>query len=105
MHHEMFQELLVFAGLMATLGCLTRIILSVVGIVHRRRALPENLTARLDEIAERLTRLEHSTDATALEVERISEGQRFTTKLLSDRAQAAAPGAAEPGRGRIVTPH
>jgi hypothetical protein len=33
----------------------------------------------------RLERMEHSIDAIAVEVERISEGQRFTTKLLSER--------------------
>jgi hypothetical protein len=35
----------------------------------------------------RLSRLEHAVDAIALEVERISEGQRFTTKLLSEQAK------------------
>ena len=43
---------------------------------------------QLQEIAERLAKLEQSVDAIALETERISEGQRFTTKLLSDRAPA-----------------
>ena len=38
------------------------------------------------EVAERLERMEQSLDAVALEVERISEGQRFTTKLLSESA-------------------
>jgi hypothetical protein len=33
----------------------------------------------------RLERIEQAVDAIAIEVERISEGQRFTTKLLSDR--------------------
>ena len=36
----------------------------------------------------RLARLEHAVDAIAVEVERISEAQRFTSKLLSE-AQAA----------------
>lgn len=36
----------------------------------------------------RLARIEQSVDAIALEVERISEGQRFTTKLLSENARA-----------------
>ena len=36
------------------------------------------------EVASRLERMEQSIDAIAVEVERISEGQRFTTKLLSD---------------------
>jgi hypothetical protein len=36
---------------------------------------------------ERLARIEHAVDAIALEVERISEGQRFTTRLLSERTE------------------
>jgi hypothetical protein len=36
----------------------------------------------------RLARIEQSVDAIALEVERISEGQRFTTKLLSESTRA-----------------
>jgi hypothetical protein len=35
----------------------------------------------------RLARIEQSVDAIALEVERISEGQRFTTKLLSESSR------------------
>lgn len=38
----------------------------------------------LTETAQRLERLESSVDAIAIEIERISEGQRFVTKLLSD---------------------
>lgn len=33
----------------------------------------------------RLERIEHAIDAMAVEVERISEGQRFVTQLLSER--------------------
>jgi hypothetical protein len=36
------------------------------------------------EVAQRLERMEQALEAVAIEVERISEGQRFTTKLLSD---------------------
>jgi len=36
----------------------------------------------------RLARIEQAVDAIALEVERISEGQRFTTRLLSEQSQA-----------------
>lgn len=38
------------------------------------------------EVAHRLERMEQAIDAIAVEVERISEGQRFTTKLLTERA-------------------
>ena len=37
-----------------------------------------------NEVKERLERMEQAIDAIAVEVERISEGQRFTTKLLSE---------------------
>jgi hypothetical protein len=36
------------------------------------------------EVVNRLERIERAIDAMAVEVERISEGQRFTTKLLSE---------------------
>jgi hypothetical protein len=55
---------------------------------------------------ERMTRLEQAVESIALEVERISEGQRFTTKLLADRAQAdlmRAVAPSDPARHR--TPH
>jgi hypothetical protein len=37
-------------------------------------------------IEQRLVRIEQAVDAIAVEVERISEGQRFTTKLLAERS-------------------
>jgi hypothetical protein len=44
----------------------------------------------------RLERMEQGIETIALEVERISEGQRFTTKLLSERGQPVlAPGKEE----------
>jgi hypothetical protein len=36
------------------------------------------------EVSERLERKEQAMDSIAIEVERISEGQRFTTRLLSE---------------------
>lgn len=46
-------------------------------------------------VDQRLERIEQAVDAIAIEVERISEGQRFTTKLLADRAtEAQRPGRA-----------
>jgi hypothetical protein len=37
------------------------------------------------EVTEQLQHITQSVDAIAIEVERISEGQRFTTKMLADR--------------------
>jgi len=83
MSHELLQEAMVFIGLMATLGAVTKIALT---LIIRRREPIGLVGTRLDEIAQRLARLEQAVDATAVEVERISEGQRFTTKLLADRS-------------------
>jgi hypothetical protein len=44
------------------------------------------------ELAAQIERMEHAIDSIAIEVERISEGQRFTTKLLAERnAEATSP--------------
>lgn len=51
----------------------------------------------LAKIEERLSRLEAGIDAIAVEVERISEGQRFTTRLLADKASES--GASRPPAG------
>jgi uncharacterized iron-regulated membrane protein len=40
------------------------------------------------EVLEQLARMEHAIEATAVEVERISEAQRFTTRLLSESLDA-----------------
>jgi hypothetical protein len=45
------------------------------------------------DAAQRLERIEQSIDAIALEIERVSEGQRFVTKLLSESQHLPAIGA------------
>jgi hypothetical protein len=40
------------------------------------------------DVSARLERMEQAIDSIAVEVERISEGQRFTTKLLAERSGA-----------------
>ena len=70
---------------------------------HRRRddTAPRGLL--VDE--ERMARLEQAVDSIALEVERISEGQRFTTRLLAERAQHGRLAAMPSPEPRHVTPH
>ena len=45
------------------------------------------------ELAARLERMEQALDTVAVEVERISEAQRFTTKLLAERHDGRELGA------------
>ena len=50
-----------------------------------RRMDAESRNPRLpSEVTQRLERMEQTLDAVAIEIERITEGQRFTTKLLSE---------------------
>jgi hypothetical protein len=50
-------------------------------------------------------RLEQAVEAIAIEVERISEGQRFTTKLLAERRNATPESEPRHASGQIITPH
>jgi chromosome segregation ATPase len=54
----------------------------------KRSSRPAPAPAVFTETAQRLERLEASVDAIAIEIERISEGQRFVTKLLSESQPA-----------------
>jgi hypothetical protein len=54
--------------------------------LNRRDAPPASLAG----IEQRLARIESAIDTMAVEVERISEGQRFTTKLLAGRGEKGA---------------
>jgi hypothetical protein len=52
----------------------------------KSRAQKEALGAGMNpELITRLARVEQIVEATAIEVERISEGQRFTSRLLSEK--------------------
>ncbi len=42
-------------------------------------------------VEERLDRIEQAVESIALEVERVSEGQRFVTKLLAEKATPPLP--------------
>ncbi|MDP9178895.1 MAG: hypothetical protein M3O61_14520 [Gemmatimonadota bacterium] len=95
-------------GLFVPLGFFAMVIAIVVGrpMIKAYATRVENESKRPQipaEVASRLERIEQSVDAIAVEVERISEGQRFTTKLLSEtrgggalpagHASSSAPGA------------
>jgi len=61
----------------------------------KRPSQPALPPAALTETAQRLERLEGAVDSIAIEIERISEGQRFVTKLLSEGQRAPALGAGQ----------
>ena len=57
-------------------------------VARRMEPRPTQEDVGSSELRERMERMEQALDAIAVQVERIAEGQRFTTKLLSEQAQA-----------------
>jgi len=58
----------------------------------------ELMQASGGDLAPKLAQLQDSVDAMAIELERISEGQRFTTRLMSERTASASPAPASQQR-------
>ena len=75
-----------FVGV-ATLAALSAIGVGIHAYVRRVRRKDGQLTHTVAHVErdERLARIEQAVDAIAIEVERITEGQRFLTKLQADR--------------------
>lgn len=70
----------------------------------KRANRPAPAPALTGEAAQRLERLEQSVDAVAVEIERISEGQRFVTRLLSTGSPQPALNAAQKDTVAIRVP-
>jgi len=76
----------------ATFAQVCVVIVSLVGslcaigvlMAFAMKRLKRKTSPTLDSADQRLEQLQQSVDAIAIEVERISEGQRFVTKLLSE---------------------
>jgi hypothetical protein len=92
------------APLVAGLGSGQVVAISIVGIIFvlapltmgfartiwKRANKPGLPPTAFTETAQRLERLESAVDTIAVEIERISEGQRFVTKLLSEGSPASS---------------
>jgi hypothetical protein len=72
-------------------GTVAFIVRTVLSYKERMRGNSFGASGQVHEIATRLDRMEQAIEAIAVEVERVSEGQRFTTRLLSERSDAGAP--------------
>ena len=73
---------------------------------HRHRQPPADdvrVLAVLDELRERMASVERTVEASAVELERIGEADRYIAKLLVERMPTALP---RPERAeRVITPH
>jgi hypothetical protein len=85
-------------SIMFTLFVLAPIAVSVAWAIFRRTMRPSPKRVEGAGGGERLERLEAAVDAIAVEIERISEGQRFVTRLLTEQAPNAALGSRQ-GQG------
>lgn len=76
-------------------------------VESRKQRGQAQASPRLDAIEARLSRMEDMIESVALEMERVAEGQRFTAKLLADRAAPAQPlpNRGSQPEGRMNTPH
>lgn len=82
-------EILVPMGFFATVVTLA-LGIPLVRAYNKRLDTQASRPSLAPEVMTRLERMEQSIDSIAVEIERISEGQRFTTKLLSSGRQADA---------------
>jgi hypothetical protein len=70
---------------------------------HQERMKELSMTKQnLGSSDQRLARVEQAVEAIAIEIERVSEGQRYVTKLLGDRTLLPPPSARDQS---INTPH
>jgi hypothetical protein len=79
-----------------TIFVLMPIAVSISRLLWKRSTLPPRAVAITSETAQRLERMEQAMDAIALEVERVSEGQRFVTRILTEGRNAAMLSVGQP---------
>ena len=79
--------------IMGGIGMISTAVVLVVALTQRYRIrMRGNVAPAITaDLAQRLARMEAGIESVAVEVERISEGQRFTTRLLSDRERVEVP--------------
>lgn len=68
-----------------------------------KRVGSSDISGQLGEMADRMAKLDNAVETMAIEIERISEGQRFVTKILAERS--ASPALSEAARSGSLPPH
>jgi hypothetical protein len=70
----------------------TTVLVLARAVAHRIEGKAHQPPAIPTETAMRMERMERALESVAIEVERISESQRFLTKVLTEREPPALPG-------------
>ena len=82
-------KVLAFA-IVLTLFVLSPLAIGAARLMWKRAAAPPRRPVLPPETAGRLERIEQAVEAIAVEVERVSEGQRFVTRLMTESKRAPA---------------
>jgi hypothetical protein len=98
---DVFQAEIIQTVVVSSTLLLAFTVFMVTRLLGRRRDARQDPEV-IARVADRLDRIEQAVDSIAIEVERISESQRFTSKLLADKAAEQAPGRLP---GKQITPH
>lgn len=82
---------------------LSALVLTVGSVWLRAKRLSADHRSRVDRSAiDRLDRIEQIVEASAVEIERMAEIQRYTSRLLAERGTGLP---SERSAGRSITPH
>jgi hypothetical protein len=83
-------EALVIIPALLIIFVLFPLVLAYTRRIWKRTPAGPTIPREWNDVPQRLERLEHSIDAVAIEVERVSEGQRFVTRLMTENQLAPA---------------
>ena len=87
MDPDVYSFMVVMLIIVAAIACLAGIGILSLRAFYRTKTPPSLPQQNYDE---RFAQLQQSVDAIAVEVERIAEGQRFSTKLLAESTRGTA---------------
>jgi hypothetical protein len=85
-----------------TLFVLSPLALSISRAIWKRGSMSRQQASPAD--AQRLERMEQAMEAIAIEIERVSEGQRFMTRLLSEQRVSVPIGAGQQAKDPVRVP-
>ena len=108
-HGTLREHYLLLFGAAGTFALMTGLLGAWIGSYFGGRTGARRAIARMEELPNaaleaQLAELRRAVDTVALEMERISEGQRFTARMLVERGAAQAPVTHRREAG-AVTPH
>lgn len=88
---DRFEAVIALVSIVFGTGAVVAVTAVIANTVLKMRKTPQIDFVGLQQVEARLERMEQAIDAMAVEMERVSEGQRFTTRLLSEKAEVVAP--------------